>query len=503
MKKFLIATFIFTLTYCIGFSQTTFVKEYFTPGTMSGASSIVEDGSGGYFFNGWTYDSLTNLSHTFLTKCDPAGAVTWVKIYDSLFFYTSMKGFVNGDLLIVGWQFLIRTDSSGNIIWSIKVDGGSAIDLDAFVIASNGEIIVAANEGTAGANSTQIFKLDASGNIIWSFTTPSVFNNVNANKIIETSDGGFLIAFDGTFSGQSNIHFIKVDNSGSMIWSGSVGSGFDHIEDLIECNDGNFLFAGKVSGVASLSKIDTSGMFLWSKSYGQPNDLIFKKVLQSNAGNFIAIGSSIDSLGRDMLLLSVDSNGDFIDAKQYSSNEYGDLLDIKHSQNNGFIAIGKDGYMDPIGPSTSNIIKVLRVDSAMESVCNYQPLIVLDSNQTLGQFPGTNLLSASIIVNAFSLNVSPYHMNVNIECKSINVDELNIDDLIELYPNPSSNKLTVEISSGQFQKIAILDPTGKLVREIYCGNSRTEIDVSVLPKGLYFVNGLSHERMFRKRFVKN
>lgn len=93
-------------------------------------------------------------------------------------------------------------------------------------------------------------------------------------------------------------------------------------------------------------------------------------------------------------------------------------------------------------------------------------------------------------------------MNTSVECKSINIDDLNIDDLIELYPNPAASKLNIEIASGLIQEIVIYDLTGKLVQKISTNIAQLEIDISNLTCGLYFLSGLSEERTFRKRFVK-
>lgn len=70
-EKFLLAMFIFTLTYHIGFSQITFVKEYAIPGALSNGVSIVEDIAGGYIFTGFSYDSLSDQTYQYVAKCDP------------------------------------------------------------------------------------------------------------------------------------------------------------------------------------------------------------------------------------------------------------------------------------------------------------------------------------------------------------------------------------------------------------------------------------------------
>ncbi|MBK7430719.1 MAG: T9SS type A sorting domain-containing protein [Bacteroidetes bacterium] len=94
-------------------------------------------------------------------------------------------------------------------------------------------------------------------------------------------------------------------------------------------------------------------------------------------------------------------------------------------------------------------------------------------------------------------------MTPTLVCKVIGVDEMGIDDLIEIFPNPTTDKLTIEINSSYIQKISICNLTGKLIKTISCNNSNLEIDVSNLSPGIYFLNGTSDQGTFRKRFVKN
>ncbi|MBK8585136.1 MAG: T9SS type A sorting domain-containing protein [Bacteroidetes bacterium] len=94
-------------------------------------------------------------------------------------------------------------------------------------------------------------------------------------------------------------------------------------------------------------------------------------------------------------------------------------------------------------------------------------------------------------------------MTPTLVCKVIGVDEMGIDDLIEIFPNPTTDKLTIEINSGYIQKFSIWDLTGKLIKTISCNNSKVEIDVSTLAPGIYFLTGTSDQGAFRKRFVKN
>ncbi|MBK6988036.1 MAG: T9SS type A sorting domain-containing protein [Bacteroidetes bacterium] len=143
------------------------------------------------------------------------------------------------------------------------------------------------------------------------------------------------------------------------------------------------------------------------------------------------------------------------------------------------------------------------MDSLLYTACDLQTLNFVVSNQSLSLHIGTylipgNISSSPVVVNQYQTQMTP-----TLVCKVIGVDEMGIDDLIEIFPNPTTDKLTIEINSSYIQKISICNLTGKLIKTISCNNSNLEIDVSNLSPGIYFLNGTSDQGTFRKRFVKN
>jgi len=83
------------------------------------------------------------------------------------------------------------------------------------------------------------------------------------------------------------------------------------------------------------------------------------------------------------------------------------------------------------------------------------------------------------------------------------INDLQTNNQLSVYPNPSANKLNIEISAGNIQKITIYDLTGKQIRTISCNTSKQEIDISTLSPGLYFLDAICDQLTFRKRFIKN
>ena len=83
------------------------------------------------------------------------------------------------------------------------------------------------------------------------------------------------------------------------------------------------------------------------------------------------------------------------------------------------------------------------------------------------------------------------------------VGELNVGD-IEIYPNPVTNALTLEIKDNKplNAKMEIKDVLGQLVYSSKIVSSKTNIDITTYPKGVYFVELQSQEGILRRKLVK-
>ena len=83
----------------------------------------------------------------------------------------------------------------------------------------------------------------------------------------------------------------------------------------------------------------------------------------------------------------------------------------------------------------------------------------------------------------------------------VGVEENNISNNISIYPNPAQNQLTIKAENLKIEQIVILDVTGKEVRNIT--QNLTEIDISDLQKGIYFVKIYTDKGVGNQRIIKN
>lgn len=85
----------------------------------------------------------------------------------------------------------------------------------------------------------------------------------------------------------------------------------------------------------------------------------------------------------------------------------------------------------------------------------------------------------------------------------VSINEIELKDNVALYPNPSSNSITVTSSTSQILEITILDLNGKYVHQETLLNNIGHINVMNFSKGIYVVKiTLDNGRVVTKKLVK-
>ena len=140
-----------------------------------------------------------------------------------------------------------------------------------------------------------------------------------------------------------------------------------------------------------------------------------------------------------------------------------------------------------------------------------------------GQVPSSINLNALVSPNNFTLN-QIYYIGLTVgpgwntgtgqlfmfiedcDIKSGERRSTSIPDItdVDIYPNPSSGYFTIETNSSELTTFQIVDATGKLIQNGEF-QSRTEIDFTKIPSGLYFVkvnNKLGEQVEVQKVVIK-
>lgn len=91
--------------------------------------------------------------------------------------------------------------------------------------------------------------------------------------------------------------------------------------------------------------------------------------------------------------------------------------------------------------------------------------------------------------------------NIDISTATIDLDVL--DEVVQVYPSPVTDELTIQLTNPSPVSIQMMDMTGRLISNTITSRALTRIDVADFTPGLYFIRMEFEDKLILKRFIKN
>jgi hypothetical protein len=286
--------------------------------------------------------------------------------------YTDSFGAGNHDV------YLIKTDSSGTLLWQ-KTFGGSNDDWAYSVqqTSDGGYIIAGQTQSFGTGGDVYLIKTDSAGNLLWQKTFGGSNTDDYAYSVQQTTDGGYIIA-GTTFSfgaGNSDVYLIKTDSGGNSQWQKTFGgSNYDEGRSVQQTADGGYIVAGWTNsfgdpnGDVSLIKTDSEGNSQWQKTFGGSNtDYGYSVQQTSDCGYIIAGSTGIVEMKMDeengwiylrykyfdVYLLKTDSNGNLQWQKTFGGSNYDEGRSVQQTADGGYIVAGETDGITEYGYDSS------------------------------------------------------------------------------------------------------------------------------------------------------
>lgn len=437
-------------------AQVKFEKHYGGSGLDFGFSAT-KTTDGGFVIAGYTQSFGAGSSDVYLIKTDANGDTLWTRTFggsqDEYGFsvnQTADSGFIVAGYTLTtgnGWQvYLIKTDAGGNLSWDKEIGGtGNDFGFYADQVSDGGYIIGGATEGFGnGSSDAYLIKTDSTGNIVWT----GAYGTGNDEKVFsvhETSDGnyiagGFTRPNDGTGQG-ADIYMIKTNGSGDLTWSKTMGEApNDFGYSIRETSDNNYILTGYSQSFGSgdynvfIAKTDPSGASLWTKLYDANDDQVAFSIEETSANGFVVAGSSAatsfffttDNIGN--VNWAKLRPGGFEDAAYYATETTAGRFAVA-----GYTA-GSGSY--PLG---SYDVFLTRTDSAGNTGCNDNNISLAASSVTFTEslfIPDSNYIAHSGGTGQTFAGTSGAGGNVLNVCPGISVQEIAGPDIV--CPNSSN-----------------------------------------------------------------
>jgi len=328
-------------------------------------SIVLQTSDGGFVLAGSTYSFGAGGSDFWLVKTDWLGNMRWNKTYGGL--GDDEAHFVvrsaDGGFAVVGTTnsfgatgydvWLIKIDSSGNMLWNKTYGGVGSDEAWSVVNTADGGFALAGWTASFGAGSGDLWlvKTDALGNAEWNKTYGGTLFEA-ANSLKQTSDGGFVLA-GSTYSfgsGGSDFWLIKTDNFGNIQWNRTYGgTNEDYGFSVVQTFDGGYAIAGSTSsfglGVYDfwLVKTDHLGNLMWNKTYGGIGYDEAWLILQTASNELALIGwtESFGSGNSDCWLIITDAQGDTQWNKTWGGENYDYAYSAVLTADGGYVLAGE------------------------------------------------------------------------------------------------------------------------------------------------------------------
>uniref|UniRef100_A0A7C4XE46 T9SS type A sorting domain-containing protein n=1 Tax=candidate division WOR-3 bacterium TaxID=2052148 RepID=A0A7C4XE46_UNCW3 len=170
-----------------------------------------------------------------------------------------------------------------------------------------------------------------------------------ANKVLETTDHGYLLVGQTCTYGNNAYLIIKTDRSGYPLWSKIyewiIGSFWEEAWGAVETPDSGYIIVGASEYIPMMMKLDSNGDSVWTK----PLPFSALDIQKTLDGNYIITGGA----GAYLWLAKISETGDTIWTKKYGGNGINTGYQVRACSDGGYI-IGGVLYS---GGNPRNLIK--------------------------------------------------------------------------------------------------------------------------------------------------
>jgi hypothetical protein len=169
---------------------------------------------------------------------------------------------LDGGYLVLGATFtsedtanydlwLINLNAVGETLWEKKIGGeDSEYGWSIQKTTDSGFIITGVDSYGTSQESLWLIKTDSSGTVVWNETYSGI-GRARGSAVEQTADGGYIVAgYTYTESSYYDVLLIKTDDMGNLNWSKTYGGRYNDIAvSVIQTTDGGYILTGEKGGL--------------------------------------------------------------------------------------------------------------------------------------------------------------------------------------------------------------------------------------------------------------
>ena len=487
-------------------AQLTFEKTYGGGGFEEG-SEVRQTFDGGYIMVGQTQSYGAGTDDVYLIKTDENGDTLWTKTYGGTSYDKgySVEQTTDSGYIITGMTnnfvtsgegvYLIKTDQNGALLWS-KVYGGELGGTGHSVkqTTDGGYIIGGIKVNSGGIHDALLIKTDASGDTLWTRTYGGTGDDY-ATSVVQTPDGGYLLAGSGSTTG---VCLFKTNSIGDSLWTKTfyVTGGLPNLNYpycIQQTVDSGYIVAGITYGAGMdmyVLKIDSSGITQWAKTYSGTSNDYAMSIQQTSDGGYIMGGWSQSWSGFHSTVLRLDAVGDTLWTKIFNGGGGASFgYSVRQTTDGGFIFLS----------TATQEMYLVKMDANGNSGCNQGSAGAVAAPVTHTPTAFTTISSGGIVTTPATI---VYNGGIVATlCSNVGINEITTENKLLVYPNPFTEELLIKGTSQQ-GVIIIFDITGKEIMWQQSFNGETKINTEKLLSGFYLLNYSDGNKTANTKIIK-
>lgn len=417
---------------------------------------------------------------------DRSGDIKWQKQYGEVK-YKYLAGHVGG----------AKQLPDGNFILATSIGDSLTASFDAWLV-----------------------KLDAQGDTLWTVTIKGARDEWFQE--CEILPDGSILAVGYTNSignANGNLYVVKFDSLGGIVWEKTYGgNGIEEGFAIETSPDGGFVASGITTSYgpfdknAWIMKADSNGNQLWHKTFGTEGSDAFSRVVKSKYGGYY-LYAHLDSIWGnglrpcDNIIVKLSETGDVEWRKDFLSPNFEIIMEMKEFDDHlVFSGITKNS---PSGEDAGHLVKLdLTGEIIWERIYEHEPSAIkgawfYDFKPTsdggyiitgMADMPGAVFFNRQ---DFWLVKVDGNGCLYPTTACVTGIEDFSNPLQAKLYPNPTTNYLTVELpnTNGQAHTLTLYNLLGQRMYEAPLTGTTTTLQINI-PPGLYLyqinANGPRH-----------
>ncbi|MFI5264373.1 MAG: hypothetical protein ACHQM6_07655 [Candidatus Kapaibacterium sp.] len=225
-----------------------------------------------------------------------------------------------------GEAFISKFDSSGTLQWAEKI--GDSLFTRAYSVTQTDDegyvfcgMLLKWDSIGVYDQDVYVVKLDSTGKVEWSESVGTEYDDFGLS-ILQSFDGGYIIAGKSIGVG-SRCYVIKLRNDGILEWTRTIGGGSEFSFNgnaIVQLKDSNFIVTGERYNLATevqsiyLLKLSKSGNVIWSRNLKGRRLMSVNSIIRTQDNSIVLCGSILDSNNRysDIYTAKFDTAGNLL-----------------------------------------------------------------------------------------------------------------------------------------------------------------------------------------------